>query len=328
MEVVDVPAPGAPGPGEVVVRPEAVGICGSDLHLFSGELGMEFPRVQGHELSALVEEAGPGCDGVAPGDRVAVWPILSCGRCYPCRIGRESACAEIRILGVHVDGGFRERMTLPCRQVFPVSGLDPLGAALVEPVSIGVRTARRARIAAGERVAVLGAGPIGQAVCLAARARGASVLLADRLASRLEHGRTTGADILVEGDAADLAPAVAAWTDGEGAPVVVDTTAAPAVVRAALDAVATAGRLALVGLSEQEAALPLLALPIKELDLIGVSCCAADDFAEAVELVSRDRDRVASLVTHEFPFEQTPEAIAYAMRHPGEVMKAVIRMEG
>ena len=105
MELVDVPEPGEPRPGEVVLRPEVVGVCGSDVHLFHGDLGEDvFPRIQGHEISAVVDAVGPGSDHVRAGDRVAVWPVLACGRCYPCSIGRENVCANIAIIGAHVDG--------------------------------------------------------------------------------------------------------------------------------------------------------------------------------------------------------------------------------
>ncbi|HEX5898679.1 MAG TPA: alcohol dehydrogenase catalytic domain-containing protein, partial [Solirubrobacteraceae bacterium] len=95
MELVERPWPGEPGEGEVVLRPEVVGVCGSDVHLFHGRLGQVFPRVQGHEISAVVEAVGSRVDDVRPGDRVAVWPVLACGACYPCSIGRENVCANI-----------------------------------------------------------------------------------------------------------------------------------------------------------------------------------------------------------------------------------------
>ena len=125
----------------------------------SASWGRCFPRIQGHEVCAVVDEVGPGVEGVRAGDRVALWPVLACGECYPCSIGRGNACSRIRILGVHLDGALQERLLLPAAQLFPVGDQEPAVAALVEPVSIGVRTASRARIDEGERVVVLGAGP-------------------------------------------------------------------------------------------------------------------------------------------------------------------------
>jgi L-gulonate 5-dehydrogenase len=327
MAVVDVPEPGRPGPGEAVVRPEVVGICGSDFNLFLGEVGTEFPLVQGHEVCAIVDEVGPGCEGVRPGDRVAIWPVLSCGECYPCSVGRGNACSHIRILGVHLGGALQERLLLPAAQLFPVGDQEPEIAALIEPISIGVRAAGRARIAAGERVAVLGAGPIGQAVTLAARDRGAEVLLVDRIESRLELGGVLGADILVAGEGTDVVAGIRDWSGGEGPPVVVDATGVAELIQAAVRAVATAGRVVVVGISEDVVEVAVGSLVFRELDLLGVSCASAEEFAAAVELVDRNRRLAAGLVTHGFPFEQAPEGLVYALEHPGEVMKAVIRME-
>ena len=325
MELVDVPAPGEPGPGEVLLRPEIVGVCGSDVHIFHGDLGDDvFPRIQGHEISAVVDAVGPGSDHVRQGDRVAVWPVLACGRCYPCSIGRQNVCANIAIIGAHVDGALQERLRVPASQVFAVGDMAPAVTAFVEPTSIGVRTVVRARVEAGDRVVVLGAGPIGQAVCLAAGDLGATVLMADVVPERLEHARAMGAREIVCGDAAAVADQVREWAGGDGVAVLIETTGVPAVVRSAFDVVAPAGRLVLVALSHHEVSLPLMDFPIRELDVLGVSCCNAGEFAAAVDLVRRNEDAVARLITDEFAFERAPDALRYVAGGSPELMKAVI----
>jgi threonine dehydrogenase-like Zn-dependent dehydrogenase len=327
MELLDVPWPGEPGAGEVVLAPEVVGVCGSDVHLFRGDLGGDvFPRIQGHEISAVVDAVGPGVERVRPGDRVAVWPVIACGRCYPCSIGRENVCANIAIIGAHVDGALQERLSVPASQVFAVGDMAPAVTAFVEPTSIGVRTVVRARLTAADRVVVLGAGPIGQAVCLAARDRGATVLVADVVAERLEHARAMGAQEIVCGDAAAVADHVRDWAGGDGVAVLIETTGVPAVVRGAFDALAPAGRLVLVALSHDDVTLPLMDFPIRELDVLGVSCCNAGEFADAVDLVRRNEEVVARLITDEFAFRQAPDALAYVADGAPELMKAVINV--
>jgi L-gulonate 5-dehydrogenase len=332
MEVVDVPEPGRPSPGEVIVRPEAVGLCGSDFHYFLGDLGAVdpstlYPRIQGHEASAVVEEVGPECPpSLSTGARVAIWPVGSCGRCYPCRIGRGNVCASISLIGIHRDGALQERLRLPATQVFPVGDQDAATTALVETVSIGVRTVARGRVASGEKVVVLGAGPIGQSVALAAIDRGASVLLIDRLEKRLELGRT-GAELLAVRDGGGLLSAAREWAGGDGPEVVIEATGAPELVREAVELVAPAGRVVVVGLSNHDVPLRIGALPFKEIDVLGVSCCGSREFSEAVALVARHQSAVSCLVTHEFPLARAPEAMAYAMQNPTEVMKAVILLE-
>ena len=327
MRVEDVPEPGEPGVGEVIVRPEAVGLCGSDFHYFLGDIGAVYPRIQGHEAAGIVEVVGPDCPPhVNAGDRVAIWPLASCGHCYPCRIGRGNACVNISLVGVHRDGALQERLLLPASQVFPVGDQDPAVAALIEPVSIAVRAVVRSRIVAGEKAVVFGAGPIGQSLAAAAIDRGASVLLVDPVRSRVERGRLVGAELLAPEPGDDSVAAALEWAGGDGPEVVFEATGVPEVVRSAIELVAQAGRVVVVGLSGHDAPLRVGDLAFKEIDVLGVSCCNGDEFAEAVSLVARRQDALAGLVTHEFPLEQAPEAIAYAMGHPDEVMKAVIRI--
>jgi threonine dehydrogenase-like Zn-dependent dehydrogenase len=333
MRVVDVPEPGEPGIGEVLVRPEAVGLCGSDYHYFLGDIGAVpdsqlYPRIQGHEAAGIVEVVGPDCPPhVKAGERVAIWPLSSCGHCYPCRIGRGNACVSISLVGVHRDGALQERVLLPASQVFPVGDQDPAVAALIEPVSIAVRAVVRSRIVAGEKAVVFGAGPIGQAVAAAAIDKGASVLLLDPVPSRVERGKALGAEFLTLEQGVDPVPAALEWAGGDGPEVVFEATGVPEVARTAVELVAQAGRVVVVGLSSHDAPLQVGDLAFKEIDVLGVSCCNGDEFAEAVSLVARREDALAGLVTHEFSLEETPEAIAYAMGHPAEVMKAVIRLE-
>lgn len=333
MRIVDRPEPPDPGPGEVVVHPDAVGICGSDYSFFSGHLseaagGSQFPRVLGHEVGATVAALGAGCrEDLAVGRRVAMLPISSCGECYPCRVGRPNACDHFQLVGIHVDGGMQELLTLPQQQVFATSVTDGAVAAMAEPVSVAVHAARRARISSGERVVVLGAGPIGQCLTLVARERGAEVLLVDLQESRLRLGRRMGAETLAWTDAAAVVTAARDWGGPGGPPVAVDATGVPAAVRAMVEMVASAGRAVQVGMSPDEVTLRIGSLTEKELDLLGVSCCDAGDFAEAVGVVERHQDAVAGLVSHEFALAQAPEALRFAMSNPTEVMKVVIRGE-
>jgi threonine dehydrogenase-like Zn-dependent dehydrogenase len=332
MEVVDVPEPDAAGPGELIVRPESVGLCGSDFHYFHGDIGLTddpdelYPRIQGHEFSAIVEDVGPDCPpDVATGQRVAVWPLTACGHCRCCRIGRENACENISLIGIHVDGALQESLCVPAHQAFPVTLEDGRLAAFVEPMSIAVRTVVRGRVEADEHVLVLGAGPIGQSVAIAALDRGAKVLLVDQVAGRLER-TASGAKTLLAGDGDDLVARAREWAGGELPEVVVEATGAKEPMRLALDLVAAAGRVVVVGLSGHDVPLRIGTLPFRELDVLGVSCCNAHEFAEAADLVTRRSDAVAPLITHEFSLEEAPEAIAFAIAHPAEVMKAVVHI--
>ncbi len=329
MEVLDVPEPSPPGPGEVIVHPDAVGICGSDFHFLAGELQIfdesPFPRIQGHEFTGTVEQLGPSAGRrLSTGDRVAIMPISSCGECYPCRVGRGNVCDNFSLIGIHTDGGLQERLRVPESQVFPIAVEQPAVAALAEPVSIAVRSIHRSAISEGERVVILGAGPIGQAVHLLARERGATTLLVDRVQSRLDFGATNGAEALVWEDRDQVVGACREWSGGEGPPLVFDATGAPDPIRAAVDMAASAGRVVVVGMSGEEVPLRIGTFTEKEIDMLGVSCCGGDEFAEAVGFVERNREPLERLISRRFPLEEAPEAVGYAMENPGEVMKVVI----
>lgn len=332
MRITDVPDAGEPGSGEVLVRPEAVGLCGSDFHYFLGHLGDAvgndlYPRVQGHEFAGVVEALGPGSPAhLHRGARVAVWPVTACGRCYPCRIGRHNVCSNIRLVGIHRDGALQERVLVPADQVFPVGELDPALSALIEPVSIAIRAVVRARLEAGEKAVVLGAGPIGQAIALVVRERGGRALLVDRLPARLELGRLTGADVL-EGDD-DVVSRAREWAGDPGPVVAFDATGEPPAVRAAVEMVASAGRVVVVGISDKEVALNVGWFTQRELDVLGTSVCSGEQFAEAVAIVGRNSAVVERLITRQYGLDEAPAAMDFAMRNPAEVMKVVVRPNG
>lgn len=331
VAVLDRSEPKAPGAGEVLLAPETVGICGSDYHLFLGELsdeagGSQFPRVLGHEIGARVVALGPGCRSeLAVGQLVAVWPLIACGRCYPCSVGRSNACDSFKLIGIHLDGGLQQRLVVPQAQVFPADVGSAAVASLVEPLSVAVQAVHRAKVRPDEHVVVLGAGPIGQCICLVAKEYRANVLLIDPQEKRLAIGAQMGADeTLVWTSLEGTLTAVRAWAGPSGPPVVFDATGAASAVEAMVEMVASAGRALQVGMSNQKASIRIGLLTEKELDLLGVSCATAAGFEEAVRIAERNASALAKLVSHEFPLERFPEALRFAIDNPTEVMKVVI----
>jgi threonine dehydrogenase-like Zn-dependent dehydrogenase len=332
MVIEDVSDPGPARAGNVVVRPEAVGICGSDLHLFSGDVGALsgaqdfYPRVQGHEVSAVVVDPGD-TDIVAEGERVAIWPLLPCGSCYPCRAGRPNVCPRFRLVGVHLDGGLQQLLEVPASTVFGVGDLDPDGTAFVEPASIAVHALARGRLRPGERAVVFGAGPIGLATVLAAAAAGARVLSVDPIPARRDLAKRLGAERVAWAPEAGLLEAVRDWTDGEGPLLVVETSGEPGVLPQAVELVPAAGRVVVVGMSSGSAALRPGAFPEKEIDVIGSSCATAEDFLTAVRLVSANRACIAALFSHHFPLARTAEAFEFAMSRPPDAVKIMVTVD-
>jgi len=329
MVVEDVSDPGPARAGNVIIQPEAVGICGSDFHLFSGEVGAlsgarEFyPRIQGHEVSAIVTDPGDAAT-VNEGDRVAIWPLLPCGTCYPCRAGRPNVCPRFRLVGVHLDGGLQQRLEVPASTVFGVGDLDPDSTAFVEPTSIAVHALARGRLEPGEQVVVFGAGPIGLATTLAAASAGARVTTVDPVPARRDLAKRLGAERVTWASNAALADEITDWTHGDGPPLVVETSGETTVLPQAVDLTSAAGRVVVIGMSSGTAPLRPGVFPEKEIDVIGSSCATAEDFLNAVQLVSANRAPLAALFSHHFPLARAADAFTFAMNRPPDAIKVVV----
>jgi L-gulonate 5-dehydrogenase len=329
MEFRDVPA-AEPGPAELVVRTQVVGLCGSDIHLFHGDHPyVRYPVIQGHEFSAVVAELGPdqpgGPGGLRPGDLVAVEPLRPCGTCLACRRGHGNCCRLLEVAGAHIDGALRESLVVPATSCYAVGDLPADLAALVEPTSIGLQAVTRSGVGAGDQVVILGAGPIGQTAAMAAADRGAEVLAVDLLDNRLATTRTLGATVTVNAGREDVAAAVQRWAGADGPIAVIEATGMPALVRLAVDVVAHSGTVVVVGITTQDVSLPVVDFSRKEINLLG-SRNNAGVFGEAVDLVRRHRDTASTMITHRFGFGEVPAAMELAAGHPQEAGKVQVRV--
>lgn len=187
FRLTDTAAPPAPGSGEVLVRVLTVGICGTDLHAFEGtQPFFSYPRILGHELAVEVLETGHGVTGFKPGDQCAVNPYVTCGVCAACSRGRTNCCAKMSVIGVHSDGGMRDRILLPARQMYKCEKLPAVLIPLVETLGVGIHAVGRAQAQPGERAIVAGAGPIGLSVIEFLRVAGADVAVIEKMPERLD----------------------------------------------------------------------------------------------------------------------------------------------
>ena len=171
----------------MLVRVLTVGICGTDLHAFEGtQPFFTYPRILGHELAVEVIETGDGVTGFKPGDQCAVNPYMTCGECAACLRGRTNCCAKMRVIGVHADGGMRDRILLPAKQMYKCEKLPPVQIPLVETLGVGIHAVGRAAPQPGERVIVAGAGPIGLSVIEFLRLAGCDIGVVEKMPERLE----------------------------------------------------------------------------------------------------------------------------------------------
>jgi threonine dehydrogenase-like Zn-dependent dehydrogenase len=192
FSLIDLDSPGDPRPGEALVRVKRIGICGTDLHAFQGNQPyFEYPRILGHELGVEIVAVGKNEFGLEVGDRCAVEPYLTCGRCVACRKGRTNCCVHLKCLGVHTDGGMRDTMILPTAKLHKSETLSLDQLALVETLGIGAHAVERAALAPGEAVLVIGVGPIGLSVVKFAKQKQAQVIVMDLDETRLNFCRQT-----------------------------------------------------------------------------------------------------------------------------------------
>lgn len=328
-----------PAPNEVLVRVRGVGICGSDVHYFAhghiGDFVVKEPLILGHESAGVVEAVGGEAKEFAPGDRVTIEPGYTCGECFHCKTGHYNLCPHVVFMATPpVDGAFCEYVAWPEDFVFGLpDGMSFEEGAMMEPLSVGLWAVKRGEVEPGDSVAIFGCGPIGLLTLQAARAAGATTLIAvDIQERRLQHARRLGATHVVNdhhGNAVDYMREVASGLRGfgpdyGGVDVAFETAGAVAATRNALAVVRPGGVAVLVGLPpESMVEIDLVAASSKEIDIRG-QFRYANRYPPAIALTSEGRIDVASLVTHHFPLEEVAEALRFSEEHKAESLKVMV----
>ncbi len=330
LEPKEHPMPADPGPGEVLVRLRAVGLCGSDMHWYLeggiGALRAVYPMVLGHEPAGEIVAVGRGVTGRAAGQKVSIEPTISCGHCEYCLRGRHNNCVQGFFMGgPHAPGFFREYALVPARNTDLVpDSMSFVQAALIEPVAVIVNVLELVKIVAGDTVGVLGAGSIGLLCVAMARLAGASrIFAADRVPHRLRLARAMGADATVHTPREKLFETVMDATAARGVDVVLEASGAPEMINAGIAICRPSGRCALIGIpSASVVAVDMVAAMSKELDLQTIKR-SNHKGAAAIELLRAGRIPEA-LLTHRLPLEKTPEAFQMLADYSDGVGKIVI----
>lgn len=317
-----------PGPGEVLVRVGAAGICGTDYRIWTGERGVSYPLTPGHEFIGDVAAVGPGVGRVAVGDRVAVEPNWGCGHCDLCREGSGNLCLARTAVGIDRAGGFAELAVLPEQACWPApAGVGDERLLFTEPLAVVVRAVARGEPRPGGSAAVLGAGTLGLLALQLLRARGSRVLVVGRTERRLGLARELGAHATVALGAAGTDDAVAAaraLSGRDGVDVVIETAGTAAAVELALGQVGfvrPGGRVVLTGLPHDPARIDFFWIVRREIEVRG-SMIYQQEFGEAVALLARGAVEVGPLLTHRFPLEAIEEALL-THRRPEAIKVAV-----
>jgi 2-desacetyl-2-hydroxyethyl bacteriochlorophyllide A dehydrogenase len=313
------------GEGEALVRVEAVGICGTDYRIWTGERRVRYPLIPGHEFIGNVVAVGPGVTRVAPGSRVAVEPNWGCGTCDLCREGSGNLCLARIAVGIDRDGGLAELAVLPERACWPApAGLASEVLLFAEPLAVAARAVGRGAPRPGETAAVVGAGTLGLLALQLLRARGCRVLVVGRTDRRLGLARDLGADSTVVGAGEAVVNAARRLSGRDGVDLVVETAGTAEAVELSVGQVGfvrPGGRVVLTGLPHDPARVEFFWIVRREIDIRG-SMIYREEFGEAVALLAGGRIRVEALLTHRFPLAAIDAALA-AHRDPSSIKVSV-----
>lgn len=324
---LELPEPPDPGPGEALVRVHRVGICGTDLSGYLGKMPFfQYPRIPGHELGLEVLEVGAGVTNVGPGDRCAVEPYMNCGDCHACRKGASNCCANLKVIGVMIDGGLRERFVLRADKLHSSKSLTMDQLALVETLAIGCHAVNRGAPVAGENCLVIGAGPIGLATLQFVLLSGARSIVLDMNEQRLEFCKQVmGVDETVL-----LSPNVESdlrrVTDGNLPDVVIDATGSNVSMSNAFGFVAPTGRLVYVGITTGEVAFKHPTFHRPEGTLLCSRNALPHDFTRIIRLIEEGAIDTRPWITHRTPIDGLIDAFASYTRPETGVIKAVVEV--
>jgi alcohol dehydrogenase len=324
---IEIDEPDAPGPGEALVRTHCMGICGTDISGYLGKMPFfRYPRIPGHELGVEVLDIGAGVTNVRPGARCSVEPYMNCGACFPCRKGNGNCCERLDVIGVMIDGGLRERFVIRADKLHPSSRLSYDQLALVETLGIGCHAADRGAPRQGERVLIIGAGPIGLATLEFTRLTGATITVMDMVPSRLDFCREAygvGRTITFTGDGSEMEQ-INDITGGDRFPLVFDATGNHHSMSHALKYVAHTGTLVYVGITSEHVSFPHAALHKPELTIKGSRNALPADFRRIIALIEDGTIDTTRWITHRTSFDEMIGAFETYTKPETGVIKALV----
>jgi 2-desacetyl-2-hydroxyethyl bacteriochlorophyllide A dehydrogenase len=309
--------------GEALLQVNKVGICGTDIHAYSGNQAFfTYPRILGHELATEVLEIGKNNKGIKAGDKVVIMPYISCGVCIACRNEKTNCCTNIKVLGIHTDGGMQEQITVPTDILLPANHLSDNQMAIVEPLAIGAHAIRRAALKKDEFVIVIGCGPIGIGIMKLAQIEGAKVIALDMNEQRLSYAKEKiGVDYTVNVTEDALAQ-IQDITNGELATAVFDASGHKGALETGPNYMAHGGRFVLVGLSKGELTYNHPAIHAKEMTLMCSRNATTEDFKHVINVL--DQFPTESFITHSVPYSEMIENFDGWTKPETGVIKATV----
>lgn len=316
-------------PGEVLLKMEYVGFCGSDLSTFLGKNPMvKMPVIPGHEVGATIVKVGSEVpEGLKPGMTVTLNPYTNCNKCASCRNGRPNACKDNQTLGVQRDGAMREYLVMPWEKVIPAGLLTPRTCALVEPMSVGFHAVSRAQVTDIDVVLVIGCGMVGMGAIVRSVLRGATVVAADIDDEKLALARQVGASYTINSKTEDVHTRLLEMTGGFGPDVVIEAVGSAPTYQMAVDEVAFTGRVICIGYAKTDVSFQTKYFVQKELDIRGSRNAMPSDFRAVIHYLERGTCPVDKFISMECSPEDAPKAMEKWVEVPGKVFRILVKMK-
>lgn len=323
--IINIEEPQLRGPKSVKVAVESIGICGTDLKIYTGHHSQSVgaDRIPGHEFAGVVTEVGEAVSELKVGDRVVHEPISFCGRCYACRKGRGNVCSSVRVTGCNMEGGMEEYFVADEKQWHKIPDwMSWNEAALIEPYTVAAQTCVRAKLEKGDSMLIYGAGPIGLMLADTAVQMGAKVIISELADGRLELARKIGIQYVIDSKTEIVRQRVMEITDQEGPNIVCDCAGVPALSAEAIDILSPAGRF--VPVAPVTFPLDSYKCMRKEID-ISASRLQINQFIPVINRFAQYKQHADTMITDEFDFAQIEEAFQYANRREPQTGKVIIR---
>lgn len=326
MRVVDIDKP-VLGVGEVMVKIEYVGFCGSDLNTFLGRNPMvNLPIIPGHEVGAVIEKIGEGVpEGFTKGMNVTLNPYTNCGKCASCRNGRVNACEHNETLGVQRNGVMCQYAVLPWQKIIPAEGISSRTCALIEPMSVGFHAVSRAQVTDNEFVMVVGCGMVGLGAVIRACKRGASVIAVDIDDEKLALAKRIGAAYTINSMTENVHERIQSITGGFGVDVVIEAVGSPATYVMAIEEVSFTGRVTYIGYSKTEVSFQTKLFVQKELDIRGSRNALPSDFRAVINYLKAGNCPVDELISNETGPDGAFDAMKEWASNPGKVFRILVK---
>jgi threonine dehydrogenase-like Zn-dependent dehydrogenase len=324
--VIELERPAAPQAGEVLLKIQYVGFCGSDINTFMGRNSMALnPVIPGHEIGAVIEAVGEGVpETLKPGMVVTCNPYTNCGHCASCRNGRVNACQHNETLGVQRNGAMREYIVLPWQKIIPAGGLSTKTCALIEPMSVGFHAVNRGQVTDIDVVMVIGCGMVGLGAIVRAALRGATVIAADIDDEKLALAKQLGAAYAINTKTEDVHQRLSELTEGFGPDVVIEAVGSVPTYQMAVNEVAFTGRVVCIGYAKSEVLLQTKFFVQKELDIRGSRNAMPNDFRAVIHYLERGTCPADELITKVIKPEEGLDTMRWWSENPGKVFRILV----